>query len=310
MPGSPFVSIITPSYNQGRFLEQTILSVLEQDYPDIEYIIIDGRSTDNSLEIIQHFADQLAYWESQPDHGQANAINKGLRRSQGEILGWLNSDDLLAPGAVRKVVQVFLNNPDVDVVYGRLERIDEQGRLIPTPRLPKDRIEFRKDLVINECLVNQPGSFWRRSIMDEVGLLNEELVYNLDYEYWIRLALQGANFMKLPDIVASFRLSSKSKTVQHTAAMAEEQLQILNDLLAQPDLAMKLELSNEELVRQSRTARSVISLHAFYGKAKERNWKHASKWLIYSLQNDPFAIFQTRWLMLAGTSLKRHLFVD
>ena len=133
MPEYPLVSIITPSYNQGQFIDATIQSVLGQDYAPIEYLIIDGGSTDNSLEVIRRYEDQIAYWESQPDRGQAHAINKGLQHANGEILGWLNSDDVLLPDTVSRVVSAFGEYPHVDVVYGRLERIDASGSVAPTP---------------------------------------------------------------------------------------------------------------------------------------------------------------------------------
>lgn len=303
----PLVSIVTPSYNQGRFLEATICSVLEQDYPNIEYIVIDGGSSDESLEILRRYGARLAYWESQPDRGQAHAVNKGLARAQGEILGWLNSDDLLAPGAVRRAVQTFRDHPEVDVVYGRLARIDEAGRLVPTPMLPKDRLEFGRAHVIGECIVNQPGSFWRRRAMQQVGGLDERLIYNLDYEYWIRMALAGMQFKRLEAVMAYFRLSPSSKTVGQTAAMAVEQFRTLEELLAQPDLASRLGLTESQAHEQARLARARIALRAAYGYARLRQWKQMWGWLGVALRNDPFAPFERRYLDLALASLQRRL---
>ena len=148
--------------------------MLDQDYPRLEYLVIDGGSSDDSPRIIERYASRLAYWESQPDRGQAHAINKGLQRARGDILGWLNSDDVLLPGVVSRAVQIFTQYPEVDVVYGRLERIDASGRLLPTPRLPKDRVDFDLSQVLGECVVNQPGSFWRREVMERAGLLDEQ----------------------------------------------------------------------------------------------------------------------------------------
>ncbi len=128
MSEKPLVSIITPSFNQGAYLEQTLESVLRQTYAPIEYMVMDGASGDQSRQIIRRFAHRLAHWESLPDRGQAHAINKGLALAKGEILGWLNADDILLPESVARVVDVFEHNPQIDVVYGRLERIDERGR--------------------------------------------------------------------------------------------------------------------------------------------------------------------------------------
>jgi len=303
----PLVSIVTPSYNQGQFLEQTIQSVLDQEYPHIEYIVIDGGSTDGSLEILRRYSNRLAYWESEPDQGQAQAINKGLIRATGSILSWLNSDDLLLPETVERAIRFFIEHPEIDVVYGRIERIDEQGRLIPTPKLPKDRVTFAKELVIGESLVNQPGTFWRRLAMERAGLLDESLRYAMDYEYWMRIAMNGGRFLRLDEIVARFRLSGFSKTVGQTAAMAVEQYTVLERLLAREDLDEVLGFSQEQVRKRARKARSVIALHAAHGYFKARQWMDAGQWLACALRSDPSAIFQRRWLDLALAGLLRRI---
>jgi glycosyltransferase involved in cell wall biosynthesis len=305
MSSLPLVSIVTPSYNQGQFLEQTIQSVLAQDYPRIEYVVMDGGSTDGSLELIQRYSDRLAYWESQHDRGQAHAINKGLARAGGELLGWLNSDDVLLPSTVSRVVEAFASHPEIDVVYGRLERMDARGELVPTPLLPKDEVVFGKGLVIGECVVNQPGSLWRRRVMQRSGMLDESLDYALDYEYWIRLALDGARFLRLPESLARFRLSGGSKSVGHTAVMAREQLDVLESLLDNPDLAGKLDLTQNQVNRQVRKARGAICLNIFYGYTKLGEWRQAGRWLSRALRADPLALFQRRWLDLAAARLRR-----
>jgi glycosyltransferase involved in cell wall biosynthesis len=307
MSDLPLVSIITPSYNQGQFLEATLCSVLEQDYQPLEYLVIDGGSTDDSLQIISRYASRLAYWESQPDRGQAHAINKGLQRARGDILGWLNSDDLLLPGVVSQAVQIFAQNPQVDVVYGRLERIDASGRLLPTPRLPKDRVDFDLSQVLGECVVNQPGSFWRRGVMEQAGLLDEQLHYSLDYEYWIRLALAGACFMRLPEAVARFRLSRASKTVGQTAVMAQEQLRLLEALAARPDLPERLGFTPGQVRHRLRRTRARFRLQAFYGSLKLHQWSASLRWLAAAFSDDPLAPFERRWLDLAIASLRRRL---
>jgi Glycosyl transferase family 2 len=303
----PLVSIITPSYNQGQFLEATLRSVLEQDYPHLEYIVIDGGSTDDSPEILSRYASRLAYWESQPDRGQAHAINKGLQRAQGDILGWLNSDDVLLPGVVSRTVRVFNDNPWVDVVYGRLERIDASGKLLPTPQLPKDRVNFDLSQLLGECVVNQPGSFWSRGIMERAGLLNENLHYSLDYEYWTRLALADAQFVHLPETVARFRLSSGSKTVGQTTIMAQEQLRVLEALASRPDLPARLGWTAEQVCRGMRRTRARFRLQAFYGSLKLHQWRVAGRWLAAALSDDPLAPFERRWLDLAMANLQRRL---
>lgn len=307
MLDQPLVSIVTPSYNQGRFLEETILSVLEQDYPNIEYLVMDGGSSDGSLDILHRYASRLAYWESQTDRGQAQAINKGLQRARGDILGWLNSDDLLLQGTVSRVVEAFSLHPEVDVIYGRLERVDEHGFLVPTPLLPKDHLDFSLHHVIGECIVNQPGSFWHRRIMEQVGYLDENLRYAMDYDLWIRMALAGGRFMHLPEGVARFRLSNTSKTVTQSAAMAEEQLRILERLLARQDLSERLGLSANQVQLQARKVRSRIALHAFYGYLKLQRWQKAMRWLALALRNDPVVLLDRRWWDLGVAGMMRRL---
>lgn len=304
---TPLVSLITPSYNQGQFLEQTIHSVIKQDYPKIEYLVIDGGSTDQSIEIIQKYGSRITYWVSEPDKGQAEAINKGLALAKGEIIGWLNADDMLLPGTIQLAVETFQKNPEVDVFYGHLERIDDNGQLVPTPTLPKDRVTFSKQLVIGECLVNQPGSFWRKEIMDRVGLLNPDLHYVLDYEYWIRLALEGAIFHRVSNTVAYFRLSHSSKTVIQTAQMAREQLEILERTLHLEGLPVKTGLSQQQIDQQARHAKSRICLHASYGSLKKQKWGQAIHWLWLGMKHDPFVMFERRWFTLAYAGMIRRL---
>lgn len=303
----PLVSIVTPTLNQGMFLEEAICSVLRQDYPHIEYIVIDGGSTDRSLEILQRYTPRLAYWESTPDHGQAHAINKGLQRARGEILGWLNADDLLLPETVRNCVHFFLEHEEVDVVYGHIERINESGQLVPTPKLPKDQVAFNAKLVLGECVVNQPGAFWRRSIMEKAGLLDESLRFVMDYEYWIRLALCGARFYRLPQTVAYFRLSRGSKTVTQSALMALEHLTVLERTLHIENLPSITGLSMAELRVQERKTRSAVCLHAFYGYLKSRHFLQAGRWFIRAMQADWRVLFQRRWFGLAWASILRRL---
>jgi glycosyltransferase involved in cell wall biosynthesis len=301
----PLVSIITPSYNQAQFLEATIRSVLAQDYPNIEYIVIDGGSNDGSLAILERYSDQISLWLSEIDNGQAHAIDKGLERSHGAILGWLNSDDVLLPGTISQVVSNFRQHPELDVVYGRLERIDKNGQCVPTPSLPKDRRDFSLDHILGDCIVNQPGSFWRREIMDRVGRLDISLRYVMDYEYWIRLAMNGARFGRLPEVVAQFRLNPDSKTVSQSAAMAEEQLKVLNRLTEKNDLKKVLGISQREVDRRVRSTRATACLLAFYGEWKNRDYPKARAWLKKALVYQPMVILQRRWLDLGIASLKR-----
>lgn len=303
----PRVSIVTPSYNQGQFIEETIRSVLLQGYPNLEYIVIDGGSSDGTVEIIRKYEPWLAYWISEPDRGQSHAINKGLRRATGEILSWLNSDDVLLPGTVRRAVERLRGDEQIDVVYGRLNRIDSRSQPLPTPELPKDRLEFGAETVIGECIVNQPGCFWRREVMDRVGLLNEDLHYAMDYEFWVRMILAGARFKRLPETVANFRLSSDSKTVGHTADHALEHLAIVDSFLSDPCLPEKLDLSPSELCLQANKGRSILNIYASWGHLKRGKRSEALVFLWRAISNWPAVILDSRWAKLLVANLVRSL---
>jgi len=305
MPYQPLVSIITPSFNQGKFLEETIQSVLGQDYGRVEYILIDGASTDNSLDIIRKYSDRLSYWVSEPDQGQAQAINKGLKQAKGNILGWLNSDDVLLPGTIRRSVEILQAHPEVDVIYGRLERMDDLGKPVPTPILPKDRVEFNLGNMLEECTVNQAGAFWRREIMEKVGLLNESLCYVMDYEYWIRIAIAGGRFKRLPETTARFRLSKDSKTVGQALPMAREDMQIIQSISGQPGLEVRLGLPVGALQRQARRGLAVACLYEANAYLKQKDWGRAAHALIESAQNHPGVFFERRWADLAMAKFKR-----
>jgi glycosyltransferase involved in cell wall biosynthesis len=266
MNEKPLVSIVTPSFNQGSFLEETISSVLAQTYQPIEYIVIDGGSTDDSVEIIQKYADRLAYWVSEPDRGQSHAINKGLQRSTGAVIGWLNSDDTLMPGTVARVVDAMEQDPMV--VHGSVRLIDADSKTIARPKLAKRNQEFGIETIVGEGLVNQPGSFWNRAIMERVGYLNEDLNYIMDFELWVRMALGGARFLRLGDPpLATYRLTSDTKTVGSLYKVGLEKLAVLDWLMSDAELAAKIGLSSDELESQAKRARSLASLKVARGYA-------------------------------------------
>lgn len=236
----PLVSIVTPSFNQAQFLEQTILSVKEQDYPNIEHIVIDGGSTDGSLDIIKKYSDSLV-WISEPDEGQSQAINKGFKMAKGEIIGWINSDDYYLPGAVSIAMSNLAAENDVDLVYGYCEKVDENGGTTDILKSP----EFDRQLLFsNPCLINQQSVFFRRSLLDKVGLLDENLHYAMDYDLWIRMAKAG-NFKLIPEVLAAYRFSSDCKSVANSQKFWTEVDQIFrkNDGLNLPPLYLALHRS-------------------------------------------------------------------
>lgn len=210
MEKQPLVTIVTPSYNQGSFLEATILSVLEQDYKNIEYIVIDGGSADNSLEIIQKYADRIAYWVSEKDRGQTDAINKGFAAAHGSILAWLNSDDTYHPGAVSAAVEYLEQHPEIGLVYGDLNFIDEQDRVLGRfSAAQTDLARLRRGFVH----IPQPAAFFRTADWKKVGPLDPSFYFAMDYDLWVRLA--GVTRLKyLPGKAwANFRLHSGGKTI-------------------------------------------------------------------------------------------------
>ena len=206
----PKISIVTPSFNQGQFLEETILSVLNQDYPNLEYIIIDGGSTDNSVEIIKKYADRLAYWVSEPDKGQSDAINKGFRKSSGEILAWINSDDVYYSGVLAKMAQYFVDHPEVDFIFGYHDDIDETGKILRRgTHFPYVAHAFRRGF----AQICQPTSFWRRSVWDSCGPLDENRHYLMDLDYFLGVVESDFQVRAVPVRVCAFRYHSHSKAV-------------------------------------------------------------------------------------------------
>ena len=181
----PLVTIVTPSYNQAPFLEATIRSVLEQDYPHIEYIIIDGGSTDGSLDIIKKYADRLAFWSSEKDRGQTDAINKGFARATGDILAWINSDDTYEPGAIREAVEWMQAHPEMGLVYGDANFIDDDGKVIG--RFPAAQTDYRL-LRRGYVHIPQQAAFFRRDLWQKVGPLDPSFFFAMDYDLWVRIA--------------------------------------------------------------------------------------------------------------------------
>ncbi|NLN69308.1 MAG: glycosyltransferase [Chloroflexi bacterium] len=206
----PLVSIITPSFNQAPFLRRTIESVLNQNYPKMEYILMDGGSTDDSLAIIQDYSDRVAYWESNPDRGQTDAINKGFDRAAGKYLAWLNSDDVYQPGAIKEAVEFLESHPSVGMVYGECSFIDADDRKIG--RFPAAQTDYHR-LRRGYVHIPQQASFFRADLWRKVGPLDPSFYFAMDYDLWVRLARE-APLTYLPGrLWASFRLHGEAKTI-------------------------------------------------------------------------------------------------
>jgi len=209
----PRVSIVTPSYNQGRFLERTILSVLNQGYPNLEYIIMDGGSTDGSTAVIQKYREHITHWVSEKDEGQADAIRRGFDRSTGTILAYLNSDDVYLPATIWRVVRHFQRQPNTDVVYGNQYLTDEEDQIISerryTPYLPAvSRLGF----LYGGFGISQPTAFWTRGIYAKVGGVEPGYVHCMDTDLFVRFALHRARYHYIREYLAGARIHQASKT--------------------------------------------------------------------------------------------------
>jgi glycosyltransferase involved in cell wall biosynthesis len=207
---TPPVSIVTPSYNQAAYIERTIQSVLSQDVDGLEYLVMDGGSTDGTLDILERYTSRLR-WRSGPDGGHSDAVNLGLRASTGPVIGWLNSDDLYAPGAVRAALEFLADRPDVDVVYGDANHVDADDRVVePYPTEPWNLARLGE-----VCFISQPATFFRRRVVEQYGGLDTGYRYSIDYEFWLRLAGKGVHFAYLPRLLAATRLHPAAATLAH-----------------------------------------------------------------------------------------------
>lgn len=227
----PSISIVTPSFNQGQYIEKTILSIINQNYPKLEYIIIDGGSTDNTEEIIKKYEQHITYWVSEKDNGQSDAINKGLAKCTGDIFNWLNSDDYLAEGALLKIAHHFIHHPETEMLCGWCSFIDESNS--------KEAFRHRTELfeTAEETLVqqriNQPASFYRLPVIKQLGGINAALHYVMDLDLWFRYLIQFGQFkiLLVEDLLAYFRLHNASKTTRLIAKFREEEKLLMHQLM-------------------------------------------------------------------------------
>jgi glycosyltransferase involved in cell wall biosynthesis len=218
----PLVSIVTPSFNQAAYLELTLRSVLEQDYPRIEYIVIDGASTDGSRQLIQRYAPRLAHWVSEPDLGQTDAINKGFSIAHGDIYAWLNSDDTYRSGAVAEAVKYLTRHPEIGMVYGQAYYIDPAGKIVGRyPAGPTDHRRLRQGV----ATIPQQATFFRSSLWRMVGPLDPTFYYAMDYDLWVRISgLSPIAFVRRP--WANFRLHDTSKSLREAFRCWPEMMRV------------------------------------------------------------------------------------
>lgn len=239
----PSIAIATPSFRQGHFLERTLRSVLDQNYPRLEFAVQDGGSRDETVDVLKRYDDRLTHWASHPDHGQAHAINLGFQHARGEIMAYLNSDDLLLPGTLHYVADYFQRHPKVDVIYGHRVLIDERDAEVGRWVLPRhDNYTLGwVDFVPQETL------FWRRGIWEKAGgAMDESFQFALDWDLLLRFVAAGANIVRVPRFLGAFRLHDAQKTSTQIATRGEEEIQKLRErtlgrkvMLSEVGLAIK-----------------------------------------------------------------------
>jgi len=297
----PLVSIVTPSFNQAAYLEQALRSVLEQDGVEIEYIVIDGGSTDGSVDLIKKYASRLTYWVSEKDSGQAEAINKGMQQAHGEIIAWLNSDDYYLPGAVSAAVRTFEQNPEAVLVYGDMLAVDANGQMI-------NHLHYRpltlEDLLCFE-IIGQPAVFMRRAVFEQAGGLDPSYHFLLDHHLWIRMAMQGP-LVHIAQTWAAARYHEAAKNRAFALEFGREAFRILGWAASHPQLAPLL----------GRRARaSAHRLNARYLLDGGRPWPALVAWIRALLIHPPVAfkrlnILASALLHLSGLRTIRQAYLN
>ncbi|HEY3104441.1 MAG TPA: glycosyltransferase family 2 protein [Pyrinomonadaceae bacterium] len=243
----PRITVVTPSFNQGHLIEETIRSVLLQGYPNLEYIIVDGGSTDQTVEIIRRYEKWLAYWVSEPDRGQSHAINKGWERATGEVCAWLNSDDVYLRDTFEHAARAFINEPHICMVYGDAVLIDEASKVDGHLRTP----EFSLRELLQMNFIPQPSTFLRRSVLTRTGLLDQSLHLCMDYDLWLRVALEG-KVRHVGKTLSAMRMHAASKTCMQIVKMGVELADIASRFIEKPALPPEIRARGEHLLSRQR----------------------------------------------------------
>jgi glycosyltransferase involved in cell wall biosynthesis len=237
------ISIVTPSFNQADYLKQTIRSVLDQNYADVEYLIADGASTDGSVVIIKEHSERLAWWVSELDAGQADAINKGFSRATGEIIAWLNSDDYYLPETLATVAELFAANPNAGIIYGDVLSVDGAGNPINVQKFSQYSVEDLMQFKI----ISQPGVFMRRSVLEQAGYLDQNYHFLLDHHLWLRMA-QLAPMIYVPQTLAVARYHDSAKNIAHAEKFGAEAFKILDWMDTQSMLRSLLKTNRKKVL--------------------------------------------------------------
>lgn len=295
MSTSPLISIVTPSFNQAEYLSACMESVLGQDYPRLEYLVLDGGSTDSTREVLERHAARLTYWASEADRGQASAVNKGWARARGEILGWLNSDDRLAPGALAHVARIYQSHPDAAMIYGDIQEVDSLDR----PVHLKHMANFGLPALLLGKNMGQPGVFITRRGYAALGGLDETLHYALDFEYFVRawLAFPVAEMRYSGEVLAFSRLWGGTKSAQAASRFGEEYRLVLDRVFAHADLTPPL--AN---LRRRAYSRAVEFRQARL-HFESRRTADAWRWLLRGAWHEPHPVEKLRMLWFGARYL-------
>jgi glycosyltransferase involved in cell wall biosynthesis len=274
----PLVSVVTPSLNQGEYIAATIESVRQQDYPAIEHLVVDGGSTDDTLDVLRRYPH--LQWTSAPDAGQADAVNQGWQRARGDILGWLNADDTYTPGAIAAAVAAFAAHPNVDLIYGDCHEIDAAGRRLGTARArPYDR----GALLRLEYDIYQPAVFLRRRVLDRVGLLDARLHLAMDWDYWVR-AGGCCRLLYVPRAWACFRVHAAAKMSARARAILPEHLHTLRRAFAEPALPRAIRRRRRETYSNAYLAGALRSYAAGERAEARARLTRALRWYPHPLR--------------------------
>jgi glycosyltransferase involved in cell wall biosynthesis len=256
MNNYPRISIVTPSYNQGKFIRETIESVLNQNYPNLEYFIVDGGSTDGSVDIIREYGSRIDWWVSEKDNGQSDAINKGFKKASGDLLCWVNSDDILLPGCLKSVAESYINNNKPELIHTNFIYIDQGSSVIKMIRIPRQTRFF---IYRGIWSVSVPSSFFSTSLMHKVGYLNTDYHVSMDLDMWIRMIKAGARIHYIPKYMGAFRFHAASKTT--------------------------FQIFSEKYSDSSDSEHNKIMDFAFPGTTTKSRWQWLMVWKFYRLIN-------------------------
>jgi glycosyltransferase involved in cell wall biosynthesis len=301
----PRISIVTPSFNQGKFVEETLRSVLLQNYPNLEYIVIDGASTDDSVQIIRKYEPFLDFFVSEPDQGHADAVNKGLRRATGSILAFINSDDFYLPGALASVARQFQGGKPADLIYGGCRFVDQASREFIDHKADisslDEILDYKNVWRANREIV-QPETFWRKSIFEKTGAFNTRIPFSFCYEYWCRMLIAGAVFRRMDEDLACFRFHPAQKSQREKDTSFEEYLAMAEPWLWDKSVPLsarkRSELQSEWLYNSK-----YIPAWAASVKRQESTWR---RWLGIGLLCARYPqvlnaqVFRERWRKRLG----------